>query len=310
LNRILEEPEREAIESDMAVLRHTIEDTTQQLQQARQRLVGLESTYSIALLDEEIRVLAGQINAVSTRRDAVQAKLVEVEARLRRVADEVQDERVTVSSEPAGLSSALVEGLLQELTDLEVSIARTEVSRDMEDKDVVAFRRQRERVWESLSAEFGSLTAAMTETNVPADKQLRRKMIDLNAEKVQLKASSVARTRLLDELNDRLTSLIDVKIQWASLTEEVAQLRSRYSILTTEWQDAELENAWSLHAVVPVDAATPPPRPVFPVPGVNFVVAIVSGLLFGIVYAFSAEGLAKAARVRRRAIIKNILETQ
>jgi uncharacterized protein involved in exopolysaccharide biosynthesis len=310
LNKILEAPAREAIKSDMAVLGHTIEGTTQQLQQARQRQVELEANYSIVLLDEEIRSLTGGVNAVSTRRDSVQAKLVEVETRLRRLADEMRNASVTVPSGPAGLSSDRVEGLLQELTDLEASIARSEVIRDMEDGDIVALRRQREGIWESLNAEFGSLTAAMTETNVSIDEQLRQKVIDSNVEKVRLKASSVARAMLLDELSDRLTSLIDVKIEFAGLTEEVERLQSRYNTLTTELQKAELEGAWSLHAVVPVDVAKPPETPVFPVPGVNLVVAVVSGLLFGIVYAFSVEGLAKGARVRRRAIIKNILETQ
>jgi len=310
LNEILGDPATDAVRSDMAVLSGLIGRALSELQRAREKVIRFESQYSEAVLDDEIRFLTDrrshaskQLQTVNNERDAVTARRKEMRKELVRA-------NVLASTEPLSFKSSLLEELEQSLLEREITNARTEIGPRATGDDNGAVVDERNQMERALRAEFESLLASKLDRNEIVQQELVRALIDLLVEDVLLETSSSALSRRLDDVVAQLAFLSSIKVEWANASEDVERLRSHYDGLVRGMQAAELEDELALHAVVPVDTATVPRRPAFPILGVNLAVAIISGLLFGIVYAFAAEGLAKSTRTRRRVIIKEILREQ
>lgn len=307
LNEILEDPATEAIRSDMIVLKSSIQRTVKELATARHRLIEFEANYSDLLLNEEIRLLTSHRSMVLNQLGVADTEVAGSRARISAVTEELKQEGVLVGDHPARLESSRAVGLKQEMAELELTrIGAGASSRAASEERDLADQRLPE-AQALLREEFEGLLASRVGESGPGHEQLLRELVDLYVEEAGLQAASSALGRTLGEIEERRASLSNVKVEWTSLTEGVERLRLRYNALELSLQEAEFEDALALHAVVPVDRASTPQGPVFPVPGINLAVAAISGLLFGIVYAFAAEGLAYSGRARKRIIIKEIL---
>lgn len=308
LNEILKDPETTAVRSDMVVMKRAIDETMADLQDTRAKQIRLDSQFSEPLLDEEIKLLTVRQSDLSRQLEAVKSEHQQVAGHRQEARDQLLEAYGLPSGKPLELQSAQIDEITRTLLDREIDSARAKVTSrggSVGSRPIVGEHGDLEG---ALRAEFAQLLSHQFGGNATSHEELDRALTDLYVKEVVLETSSNALSRVLDELTSRLDALSKVKVERQTLAEKIERLRLRYSSLVQDMQSANLEDSMPLHAVVPVDRAPVPGTPAFPILGVNLGVSLISGLLFGIVYAFAAEGLAKSNRIRRRAIVEEILK--
>jgi uncharacterized protein involved in exopolysaccharide biosynthesis len=108
-------------------------------------------------------------------------------------------------------------------------------------------------------------------------------------------------------LSDRLRGFPAIKASGAELNANVERLRKTQAQLQVGLTEAQLQTARQMNMVVRLDRADPPAKPAFPIWWLNSLIALFSGTVAGIGYAFFLNYVEETRNVRTIRLVREIL---
>ncbi len=178
-----------------------------------------------------------------------------------------------LAATPALAGNATLDGLLQQLTTLEIEAARLSAWRTSEDPDL----RSRRNTIQALAARATALAGA-----------------ELQA----LEAQTRAQARMLDSLGGRLREIPATELQHARLRRQLELVSQLHVLLQTRLQEATISEAVEVADVQIVDPGLLPGAPIRPRVGLTIVFGMMGGLLLGLLAALMREFTDTAVRSR------------
>jgi len=218
---------------------------------------------------------------------------------LRSTQDELAREaRLYVATEMV-VTSPMLESLQKTLADLGIKLAGNEALLREGHPTVVALRDEYSRAKQTLEAEISRITQSHSKAPNSTHEALRQKVLTASIDKKGLEARITGLQGVIATLNQTISAMPAIIEKAHRLDQDV----QRYGELLTEAmkhrEQLRIQVLRDHRSAVVVETALPPSAPVFPNPTINVFMALLLGLLGGVIYAFFLDYIEGMRRMRK-----------
>jgi len=262
--RRIEEQKAEA-RGTVGFLEREVEETRLQLEDVESRLQSFREGEQIVAVEAEAVAQVERLAALQTRRtqlDAERAALAGLLADIDRA--EADPDYRRLASFPTFFQNQAVAGMLGSLIQADSARAALATRMTPRHPDVVAIE---ERI-DQLEGQLGSIG---------------RNYLGSLSDQI------AALDTILAQFGAELASVPERQIEFARIQRQVQMLAELYTVLQTRLKEAEVKEAIDDSSVRIVERAIEPLRPVSPKPVRNLALAMMLGLVLGVVLAFVRE---------------------
>lgn len=310
LNIMLQEASLENPAEDSRLMNAKLKESEERLRAAEDELKNYEEKSNIVSVDEEGKQITAQRTAFQTQYENTRVLANETDEKIRSFTEQLKKESGLVSANDFVLTNPRIQFLQNKLSDLSAQIAGSSIELREDHPDLKILRNQYAEVSASLKKEVQGLVSSQVKPGVDFYEQLRQNLVSLIIERSRLQASMKGQAEAIERITLALKKLPSIKSQLNILSSEVERARKISEQLKADIQENEMQKARSIQYVTVVDYAKPPSNPSFPILWLNVLIAIIFGVMAGIVYAFLLDYIEETRDVRTLKIIKTILSAK
>lgn len=282
------QPSGSRIEADMENEISVIEEKTTR---AILTLKEFQEKNSTANLDVEVNQLVGQRAAFQTRLEGLEVDYEGTSAKLAVTENELKKEQAIFKSDEPVFDSPLLSQLNEKLADLDVKLSMMKVEFQDSHPDVVALNKSIETVQDNINKEVERISKSKIKASDTFGEELRRQLINLTIDKERISANIKATRKVLRDIEIRIKKIPLLQSELEILNNEVDRYKKLMDNLKLNLAETRAQKERTLQVAVPVEVATPPGSPSFPVLWLNLLVASMSGFLVGVSYCFFIDYL-------------------
>ena len=219
---------------------------------------------------------------VRISREELQVRLKEIRKQLG-IIDRTWESSLTISNNP------VVQVLKQQLTQLQVG--RAQLLREFSEgaPEVAQVDSKIQEIEAQIRNEVETIVSGKTESVSPAYTNLYTKLVDYETQVNTLVAKEVALKQLVDEYQEEVNKLPEQEIRLARLERKRRVNEELYTTLLKHRNEARIQAASEIGNIEVVDPAILPRKPSKPRKEMNGALALISGLLCGVMLAFLGE---------------------
>lgn len=260
---------------------------------------------SLEMAEEELRIFKEQEKALSPSQETIAGinQLASLEASLSQVqiaksetterieqirTKLVEQEETLISSTTIGENRFVTEYRAR-LADLEIALSGAKEKYTERHPSVLALQAEIADVKEKLTEQVERVIGTETRSLNPIHRELYANVISLEVELMALQAREAALTNLVQESEERLSSLPAKELELARLMRDAKVLEELYIMLRTRNEETRIAEAMQTADVQVIDSALLPENPVKPRVKLNIAIGAVLGMFLGVGVAFLVE---------------------
>lgn len=260
----------------------------------------------IANLDEETRQLISQKTSFESQLETYQIAYNENKNKISSTERELKNELDILNASELIVTSPLLEAMKKQLVDMEIKIASMGVEYKESHPDSIALKKGYETVKKGMDTEVEKIIKSQVKAPDTFHESLRRQLINLYVDREKVAASIESTKMVLKGMQERLSDIPNLKKQIDYLSVDMDRNKKLVDTLKVNLEEAKAQTKRAPQVVVPVDNATPPSKPSFPVLWLNLFVASLAGFIGGVFYAFFVHYLEETREKRVYTILKAI----
>ncbi|MFX0540924.1 hypothetical protein ACEWPM_004215 [Roseovarius sp. S4756] len=274
----------------------TLEAELAALRTERQRLRAA----SASTADESAlqRIQAERDVALHDLRSA-DSRIAEMMARRDAVAQTLQEETALYRDGLTIETTTALDNMLQSILELRVELAS--VTDGVASPRREAIEAQITELETAMDAERRRLTEAAAKSDGSLFERLRLERALTQADLAEELAARTSTEATVEAVTDRFEMILQAVGKDEVLSQRIAALEGQIAALADNASAAALQAANASAPLVVVTTGEPPFRPVFPLPLLNMVVALICGAIFGAYYAIYLAHMERGRRLRRSA---------
>ncbi len=272
-------------------MQRQLQETQQKLEVARSALADFQRENKLTKIDEDSGNVIKLKNEFEKEFSETEVKLHEATKKLQSLKTQFSKESAVFNKSAVALTSALVENLQKQLSDLEGQIASARVKYTDDHQEVLSLRAQYEQKKKDLSDEINQLMESRAKSPNSFLENLRQEMVRLYVEKETLQSRLDGLKKGIKDANQQIALLPIVQARYEELNQEVEQYKKLSENLQTGLEEIAAQEQREMKNVIVVDEATPPEVPVFPNLILNLFVALGMGLVGGVFYTYFMDYL-------------------
>lgn len=307
LNKILADTSQAQVDREPAYINAALGRIKEEVQKAEGALTRFEGKHHLANLEVELSALSTQKTALEQKADETQAQIAAAAGKKRALVQEIRREGQDFEASEAAVTSPELQNLRAKLAEAITKLSELEVELGSNNVQFIVQRQRKEDLEKQLSEEIKGWFSSRIKPENSHVERLRQQLIDMTIEEQRLQALSQASVRSLARLKERMREYPAFKASGGELSANLARLRKMQDQLQFNLIEAKLQADRQMNLVVPLDRATPPGRPAFPIWWLNTLVALFAGALAGIGYAFFLNYVEATRNVRTIRLVRAIL---
>ena len=302
LNDFLKTVAAKRAQNNLHTMRQSRVELERQLQISRNKLQELLDSDQTPSVKGELELLLARRNSIESAIQVSEIHLQGIDQRIALAEKQLAREARLSLSARGAQSSATVQRLMMEVSDLEAALAGAKAEFDgklgAQYPPIRSLTAQLSQRKHDLEMERASLQKGETGPPGSLYEQLRREIIGYYQERTATEAE-IAETRVaLTRLLTRIDQQQPIMSRETQLSADVArQVRMLDSMLLAIHSD-EIQAATDNDLVVVLSKADAASEPKIPMPIVNAVIATILGLIAGVYLAFAYDWLLRARRAR------------
>ena len=253
-----------------------------ELQQYKETEGFMRLSIEADLKVENLSQVESEYEGVKISRKELQVRLKEIRKQLGKI-DKTWESSLTISNNP------VVQVLKQQLTQLQVE--RAQLLREFSEgaPEVAQVDSKIQEIEVQIRNEVETIVSGKTESVSPAYTNLYTKLVDYETQVNTLVAKEAALKQLVDEYQEKVNKLPEQEIKLARLERKRRVNEELYTTLLKHRNEARIQAASEIGNIEVVDPAILPDKPSKPRKEMNGGLALMSGLICGVMLAFLGE---------------------
>jgi len=273
----------------------------QQLEDSEQRLQDFQKQRGLVSLDEQKRLLLGQVADVTVGLERTRRENAELGARIQKVRTELKVISENVKWSETRQRNPLLDSIGGRLVDLQQQREKL-LTRFLPDaRQVQDIDQEIQRLQELQTTSKTDLVSETTSGQNATYKELEKMLVTDEARQAALQASQQTQEEALRDYQGRVQRLVDQELELKRLMREVDDNQADYQVYRKGLEEKRVEVEMDRQQIVKVsiiDPATVPLSPIRPKKPLTLIMAVPMGLLVGILFAFCAERYAMVFQKR------------
>ena len=280
----------------LATERRIVTDRQKKTAEARE---AFERHHLIANLDAEMVQLEAKRGRYEDQLKLAEAEALASRQRLLVREQQLKEEQQSYDAGSVAVQSPLVDKLRETMVLAQAELAQKSVELQPLHPEVqaleakvatarTAFEQEVRRVLQSKSKLVGSRF-----------EKLREDLATAHADVAAADARAQALRAGDGGVRERIAKIPALQRQWDEIQRQVIRDRAELEELDKEYGDTHLKRLRQRDAVVAVQQALAPEKPVYPIPVLNALIAAVAGAVVGVIYALLLDHIDHASRQRR-----------
>jgi succinoglycan biosynthesis transport protein ExoP len=306
-NKILVESSQAQVDQEPAYITSALTRVNEELQNAEDQLKRFEEKHHLANLEAELTALSTNKAALENKADDALVQIVAIRGKKAALVQEMKREGQDLQASEVATNSPLIQNLRVQLADTLTKLSEMEVELGRNNVQVIAQRKRKDELEQQISDEVRRWFSSPIKPVNSHLEELRQQLINVTIEEQRLQAASQGNVQALARLSDRLRGFPAIKASGAELNANVERLRKTQAQLQVGLTEAQLQTARQMNMVVRLDRADAPAKPAFPIWWLNSLIALFSGTVAGIGYAFFLNYVEETRNVRTIRLVREIL---
>lgn len=264
----------------------------QQLEDSEQRLRAFQKERGLVSLDEQKRLLLGQIADVTTGLERTRRENAEFTARIQKIKNELNVIAENVKWSETRQRNPLLDSIGGRLVDLQQQREKLLTRFLPDSRQVQDIDQEIQRLQELQTTSKADRVSETTSGQNTTYKELEKMLVTDEARQAALKASQQIQEEALRDYQGRLQRLADQELEFKRLIREVDDHQADYQVYRKGLEEKRVEMEMNRQQIVKVsiiDPAIVPSNPIRPKKSLTLLMAVPIGLLVGILFAFCAE---------------------
>ena len=270
----------------LAETRRALEEAIQRVQSAaddaRRDLEEFQKSHQLVSVDLEANQLMGRRSELLQGLNDSLVRLGETQQQIRSIEEQMQSEQALYVPGEFVSKSPLIELLQFKLTEILVEQAALTTELTAEHPDVLAVQAQYEKARAQMEEEVHRIASSQSKDEDSLFETLRRSLVTDLVERQTLEARIRALQELLDATEQEVARFPSLEIESRTFERRVSEQDRRLMTLLEKYSEVLTQETWKRRSGVLVDAASPPPRPAYPILLLNLLVGGALGLIMGI----------------------------
>lgn len=291
------------IRQQLAETRRTLQEAIDRTQtaagDARRELAEFQKSNQLLSVALEAKQLMSRQSRLLQDLNASLVQLGETEQKIRSTEEQMKFEQALYVPGELVSSSPLIELLQLKLTEILVKIAALTTELTADHPDVLATQAQYDETRARIEEEFLRIVSSQSKEAGSLFENLRRSLVATLVERQTLEARVRTQRESLDVMDWEVERFPSVEIESGILERRIAEQDRRLITLLEKKAEVLSQESWKKRSGVLVDAASPPPRPAYPILLLNLLVGGVLGLIVGILYVFFLEYVQDVVRASK-----------
>lgn len=306
-DRILLESSQAQVNQEPAYITSALGRVNEELQNVEAQLKRFEEKHHLANLEAELTALSTNKAALENKADDALVQIAAIRGKKAALVHEMKREGQDLEASEVATNSPLIQNLRVQLADTLTKLSEMEVELGGNNAQVIAQRKRKQELEQQISDEVRRWLSSRIKPVNSHLEGLRQQLIEVSIEEQRLHAASQGNVQALARLNDRLRAVPAIKASGAELNANLERLRKTQAQLQVSLTEAQLQTARQMTMVVRLDRADPPGTPAFPIWWLNILIALFSGTVAGIGYAFFLNYVEETRNVRTIRLVREIL---
>jgi len=306
-NRILVESSQAQVNQEPAYITSALSRVNEELQKAEAQLKRFEEKHHLANLEAELTALSTKKAALEDKADDALVQVTAIRGKKAALVQEIKREGQDLAASEVATNSPLIQNLRVQLADTLTRLSELEVELGSNNVQLIAQRKRKQELEQQISDEVRRWLSSRIKPVNSHLEELRQQLINVTIEEQRLQAASQGNAQSLARLNDRLRAFPAIKASGAELSANLERIRRTQAQLQVSLTEAQLQTARQMNVVVRLDRAEPPGKPAFPIWWLNSLIALFSGTVAGIGYAFFLNYVEETRNVRTIRLVREIL---
>ena len=275
--------ERRYIERSLKTLEEQLRKLEAQIAQEKKRL-------GIVDIPEETKALLTSLRTYELEWHDAQAQRDAAAAEVERLRQQIEREQPIVSVDVLK-EDPVFKQMRDQLAALELERAKLLALFTPEHPDVQQVEERIKTLREALAKQARQLVKEREVAPNPAYQLLYQQLVTAEANRFAAEARLQALSRFLPELRKRLEALPENQRRLGALLRKAQAAEQVYTNLLMRLEEARIREVTKTGDLVIADLAAPPHEPVSPRPLLSLALALVLGVMLGVIAAFLVEGL-------------------
>jgi len=262
------------------------EETRNKLAESEKALKDYQEKNKLYYMSEEAPQLVSlKVSFIKSLDDSM-VSLKDTSQEIDSVQAQIKKETTIYVPEEMVVTTPLIEDLKRQIVDLEIKIASTKGALKESHPAVVALKEQYTEAQANLDKEVDRLIKSQLKSPNSFFETLRQNLVNLNVKRETLETRINALKSAIADIDTRINRFHSFGSEMNQLSREVELNKKLVESLQVGFEEERAQIAREIQAVVVVDVATPPTRPVFPILWLNVLVATALGLIGGVFFSF------------------------
>ena len=280
----------------LATERRLVSDRQRERGNARE---AFEKEHQIASLDAELVQLEGKRDRYEDQLKLVEADVSAARQRLAVRERQLREEQQSYEAGAVAIQSPLVDSLRETMVEAQAALAQKSVELQPTHPEVQALQARLATSRAAFEEEVRRVLQSKSKLVGTRYEKLREDLATAHADVAAAEARAQALRTGDGGVRERIAKIPTLQRQWDDFQRQAARDSAELEILDKEYQDTHLKSLRQRDAVVVVQQAMPPERPVYPIPVLNAIIAAAAGLVVGVIYALLLDHIDDTARQRR-----------
>ena len=276
-----------------------IQDTAAKLDEVRQQRKKFQETNHVPAVQSQLDALLKQRQEFLHDMETARADLASTRQRIQSTQDELKREGQNFGPSEMAASNKVIETLQERLADLEIQLAGKKV--DMKDAhpEVLGLERQYRQAKANLEREIQRVVQSRTKDPTTLHEKLRQNLVNLYVEQQSQEAHVRSLENVLAKLDAQVTAMPSITFDADTLQSTTQLYSDLLASLLKKLEDHKSREVKNHDIATIVETAFPPISPAYPIPVLNIVLALILGLIAGVIYALFLEYLEATRRAIR-----------
>jgi len=281
-----------------AVERH-IDEFTAALNQAQTLRQAFREQHFIASLQTELDELVKQRQTFQRELETDRVALEGLTEQLRSSKDELTREAKLYVPTEMVVTSPAIESLQKTLAELGIQLAGKRALLSENHPAVVALRDEYSKAKKSLEDAISRIEQSRSKALNSTYEALRQKVVISSIEQKGFEARIAGLQGVIATLNQNISSMPEIIEEAHHLDQDVQRNAELLTEAMKQREQLRTQVLRGHRSAVVVETALPPVAPVFPNLMINIVMALLLGLLGGVIYAFFLDYIAGMRRIHK-----------
>lgn len=308
LNVFLQKASMENLHRDSNIIKAKREQTIGLLSKQEEIIKKYLSQNNMVSVDEEGKRLTELKAYFLNQLEGKKVLMAENQKKIRELEGELKKEGRLLSRQNVTLTNPIIEHLQLELSKVSTKISSASAVYTKKHPELIKLNSQYKMLSGTLEKEIQTLVNSRIKPYNTFYEKLRQDLVALMVDGSTIGASVTGYRDVLNRINTRLNKLPEIKAKLDRLYSESERLMRRLEQLEAIYQETLMQINRDIQFIIVVDKAELPASPSFPLVWLNVIVALLSGLLVGVVYALFFDYFAATSKIRRQKLIKAILK--